>query len=367
MTECMGSMQENVSEKLFAWGQGRSVCGLSPVASGEKMAEGGLRLQGRYKCSTSQKPLVTFLTVVWNNKDTLRRCMDSVWAQTYDNIEYIVVDGGSTDGTLDLIESYADRIDYYVSQKDAGIYDGMNKALSLASGRLINLINSDDWLEPGAAETAVKLYLQEGYDFLGGAGNVYAADGSKAFVWRPRRINYGTIFYGAPMLHQAVFVSQDGYEKVGNFDVSYRIIADFKQMIDTNMAGLTILRTNEILANFMQGGMSADQDTDLAERLRLERSYFPFLTEEDALILHKQLDVTTFWQKLAEAEDQAVLFDFMEKYKDQPTFQRCIAEAILMRYEELKGLYLQKSEQKFVAEAPTNWFKAIWQKGFGKK
>ncbi len=80
----------------------------------EKKAEGGLRMAGKYKVSQPGKPLVTFITVVWNNEKTLLRCMESVWKQSYDNIEYIVLDGGSTDGTLRYIEENADKIDYYL-------------------------------------------------------------------------------------------------------------------------------------------------------------------------------------------------------------------------------------------------------------
>lgn len=334
------------------------------VASKEqKFAEGGLRLTGKFKKTMPKKPLVTFITVVWNNERTLLKCMESIWRQKYDNIEYIVVDGGSTDGTLKLIESNQDKIDYYISQKDHGIYDAMNKALSVSSGDIVTLLNSDDWAEPDAAQEAVELYLSEGYDYLGGAGNVYQENGSLAFVWEPRKINTGTIFYGAPMLHQSVYATKSCYECVGQFDCSYRIIADYKQMIDVYFANLKISRTNKIFANFMLGGASADKTLDLEERLRLICSYFSFLTREEALELHESLDVTLFWNGLNRLEGQEKLSYYVERYSDQPLLLKAISEAMILRYTELKKIFLDRTAAEVKMQKTKNWLKTLFQRG----
>lgn len=328
-----------------------------------KIAEGGLRLTGKFKAGTKEEPLVTFITVVWNNKKTLLKCMESVWKQTYRNIEYIVIDGGSTDGTLELIEAHKDKIDYYISQKDNGIYDAMNKALSLAGGDLITLLNSDDWAEPEAAQGAVDLYLSEEYDYLGGAGNVYQENGDLAFVWEPREINAGTVFYGAPMLHQSVYATRSCYESVGQFDSSYKIIADYKQMIDVYFANLKIQRTSQVFANFVLGGASANKSLDLEERLHLICSYFPFLTNKEALELHESLDVTLFWNRLNMAEDQKRLFYYMEKYANEPLLLKSIAQAMTGRYMELKKIFLSRVITKEKIKKTKGWLKTLFQKG----
>lgn len=106
--------------------------------------EGGLRLLGYYKKSKKDMPLVTVITVTYNAANSLERTISSVLRQKYENIEFIIVDGESTDETLSIIRKYENAIDYWVSEKDAGIYDAMNKGCQLASGAAINFLNAGD-------------------------------------------------------------------------------------------------------------------------------------------------------------------------------------------------------------------------------
>ncbi|WP_238946933.1 glycosyltransferase family 2 protein [Seongchinamella unica] len=111
---------------------------------GVRKAEGGLRTKSLFKKPTPDSPVVTVVTVVFNNSAYIERTISSVLEQTYDNVEYIVIDGGSTDGTLEIIRQYDDKIDYWVSEPDRGLYDAMNKAISVASGQWLNFMNSGD-------------------------------------------------------------------------------------------------------------------------------------------------------------------------------------------------------------------------------
>ena len=113
--------------------------------SENKKWEGGLRTQCYFKNSLENKPLVTIITVVFNGEAYLEETIQSVINQTYDNVEYIIIDGGSTDGTLDIIKKYENQIDYWISEKDHGIYDAFNKGISLAQGTLVGIQNADDY------------------------------------------------------------------------------------------------------------------------------------------------------------------------------------------------------------------------------
>ena len=108
------------------------------------MLSGGLRTKGITKQSQKNQPLLTVVTVVRNGEKTLEETMLSVINQTYTNIEYIIVDGASTDGTLEVIKKYEDKIDYWISEPDKGIYDAMNKGIDLAAGEWINFMNGGD-------------------------------------------------------------------------------------------------------------------------------------------------------------------------------------------------------------------------------
>src|SRR6266542_5471148 len=103
------------------------------TAESRSKAEGGRRLHGARKASRPGLPLVSVITVVFNRARHIEETIRAVLAQSYPNVEYIVIDGGSTDGTIEIIRRYDDRIDYWISERDAGVYDAMNKAVSLVS------------------------------------------------------------------------------------------------------------------------------------------------------------------------------------------------------------------------------------------
>ena len=117
--------------------------------------EGGQSLIGKHKRNIEGKPLVSIITIVRNGEKYLENAIKSVINQTYENIEYIIIDGRSTDGTLDIIATYNESIDYWISEADSGISDAFNKGVNLANGELIGIVNSDDWLESNAVEIIV--------------------------------------------------------------------------------------------------------------------------------------------------------------------------------------------------------------------
>jgi len=104
------------------------------------------------------EPLVSIITVVLNGRKTIEQTILSVRNQSYANIEYIIIDGGSTDGTINIIEKYSEGVDFWISESDNGLYDAMNKGIGYANGELIGLLNSDDYYESDAVSRVIEAY-----------------------------------------------------------------------------------------------------------------------------------------------------------------------------------------------------------------
>lgn len=176
---------------------------------------------------------VSIVTVVWNNKDTIKYAIESVLSQTYPNVEYIIIDGASTDGTIDVIKGYGNKINKFISEPDHGIYDAMNKGLKLATGDAIGILNSDDmYINNHIIEKIVKIFELHNVDSLF-ADLVFVRsdnlertiryyDSSKCL---PN--NFKKALYPA---HPTFFVKREIYEKYGYFKTDYKIAADFDLM-----------------------------------------------------------------------------------------------------------------------------------------
>lgn len=204
------------------------------------------------------EPLVTILTPCFNSAKTIEKTLECIEKQTYANMEYIIIDGGSTDDTLDIINRHRDRLPrrfLLISEKDDGIYDAMNKGIKLASGEMIGIVNSDDWYEPDTVEQVVKHYHQEKYQVIYGMQRTYMDGREKAtFI-------YSHEFLPEQMItHPTCFVTKAAYEDFGAFDLRYRSSADLELMLrfyDTKKVIFTpVMR---VLSNFQLGGMSSSQ------------------------------------------------------------------------------------------------------------
>lgn len=217
----------------------------------ESPSHGGLRTRGFFKLSTPGKPLLTVITVVFNGVKTLEMTIKSVIEQSYDNIEYIVIDGGSSDGTVDLIRQYEYEIDYWVSEKDKGIYDAMNKGIQLAKGKWVALLNADD--RYSSQDALIKVAALDD-DVLVAASDVFvdSQEGFKRFSIDDTRPLYKNI----PYMHTGMFVRPDVYSRLGLFSIEFRIASDIDFIIRIINSKINIYRFHNPLVVMKVGGAS---------------------------------------------------------------------------------------------------------------
>lgn len=215
------------------------------------------------------KPLVSVITVVYNSINTLEQTIKSVIQQSYTNIEYIIIDGGSTDGSVELIQKYAAHLSFWISEPDKGIYDAMNKGLRQVNGHLISLLNSDDWYEPQAIEKIVNAaILEPEADVLHGLLRFVSPTGSYESVAG----HYHTFLDRGMIEHPTCFIKKQLYDRVGGFDTTYRSAADFEWMQRARKAGAKFHLVASLITNFRAGGMSASIKGSV-EELEIKRRY----------------------------------------------------------------------------------------------
>ncbi len=176
----------------------------------------------------SEAPVVSVVTVCFNSVRTIQRTLDSVFNQNYPNLEYIVIDGGSTDGTLAIVDQYRDRIAHVASEPDAGVYDAMNKGIRRATGDWIHILNSDDFYAgPDALQMAVPLLDRTRTNYFQ-MWRLFEDDRRDLQDWTYRRWR---LFVSAFLPHPGLIVSREQYESVGLYDTRYRIAADHDMIL----------------------------------------------------------------------------------------------------------------------------------------
>lgn len=180
-----------------------------------------------YGLEIRELPLISVITVVLNGEKYLEQAIQSVINQTYPNIEYIIIDGGSTDGTLDIIRRYEDYIDYWVSEKDNGIYDAMNKGIKLALGQWIGILNSDDryFSRDLFEKIFVKSRLSNCDVIYGDTLILEEFNRENSYILRPKRLS--KLKYTMAFGHLSAFVSIKVYKTVGLYDIKYKVASDF--------------------------------------------------------------------------------------------------------------------------------------------
>lgn len=255
-----------------------------PVRPRLERLEGGLRFSDPGRCATRGpgRPLVSYVTVVRNACATLPRTLASVRGQQWDAVEHVVVDGLSDDGTRELIEAHAGQIDHYVSEPDAGLYDALNKALALARGDLVCVLNADDWLTPDAAAIAARALLRchprgDGAEPWMVLSSAWLHAGRRRKLWPPAALDAGAWLRCPKICHNGVYATPAALALAGPYDTRYRIVGDTRWLCSAFDAGVRFVRCAAPTVHYSSGGLSSDTRRHVEECARLVGERFPAL------------------------------------------------------------------------------------------
>lgn len=195
----------------------------------------------------------SIITVTLNSEATIEKCIQSVINQNYSNCEYIIIDGGSNDNTLNIINKYKDRVSVLISEKDNSIWDAMNKGINIATGDIIGFLNSDDFYYPNAIATANKYFINHNIDFLFGSVQKYKL----MHGYQPWKIKWSFGFYTSHSI--GFFIKAQKHREVGLYNTKY-LSADldffYKLINNFKMKGMST-KKDEVFGKFKSGGFSS--------------------------------------------------------------------------------------------------------------
>lgn len=210
--------------------------------------------------------------MTYNSSTTIEDTVKSVLVQTHPDIEYIIVDGDSTDNTLQKIEPYSDKLSKFVSEKDSGMYDALNKGIKLATGDIIGILNSDDfYTDKFVIEEVVKIFLEEHSDAVYADLQYVDSNHTNKIIrnWKSGNYKPGDFLYGWMPPHPTFFVKKDIYRKFGNFSMELKSAADYELMlrfIHKHQIRLSYLK--RVIVKMRAGGMS---NSSLKNRMRANK------------------------------------------------------------------------------------------------
>lgn len=219
--------------------------------------------------------------------------------QTYDNVEYIVIDGGSTDGTVDIIRKYENQIDYWVSEPDGGLYHAINKGITLCMGRLVGIIHAGDNYTLEAIVEVVEAYLKKTSAalFTGDCQCLFRDN----YNWYIRSGNLGPLPYKT-LPHPSTFVSLETYKKYGAFETSFKIASDYEFFCRCFAQSVEFIYINKTIAIMMNPGISNNYYMTAKEELMVRMRYLPkllaiiiFLRSCLTITGHKALEYLGLW------------------------------------------------------------------------
>ncbi|MCK0130238.1 glycosyltransferase [Flavobacteriaceae bacterium F08102] len=204
--------------------------------------------------------LVSIITVTFNSEETLHDTITSVLEQDYDELEYIIVDGGSRDQTIEIIKFYEKEFKLknipfsWISEPDEGIYDAYNKGITLAHGELIGILNSDDWYNTNAISELVRVNQNHTFSIVSGERNKVTFNKKHYGIHLNKRDIARYIHRTMPLNFPATLIHKNVYRQIGKYDLTYRLSADYDLIFRAYKAGVTFLFSDKTLVNMRNSG-----------------------------------------------------------------------------------------------------------------
>lgn len=222
---------------------------------------------------------LSIITINYNNASGLQKTMQSVLEQNFKNYEYIVIDGGSNDGSIDVIKKYADKITYWVSEKDKGIYNAMNKGIQKAQGEYCLFLNSGDFL--CSSNVLKKIFVVNGNtDIIYGNMVIDWGNGEKTNGKMPDIIDTQQM-YNDTLWHPVSFIKRTLFEKYGLYDESYKIVADYDFFFKTIITKkVSTKHVSVFVSEYNADGFSSRTENKILEREERKKVIYSYLSEE---------------------------------------------------------------------------------------
>lgn len=237
---------------------------------------GGLRTQGIFKQSSLTEPLLTIITVVYNGQDYLEETILSVINQTYANVEYLIIDGGSTDGTLDILQKYQEHIDYWLSAADKGISDAFNKGISLALGEYLNFQGDGDGFSSPTVLSEIAALIVKHRDLLiCGRIQRISPSGDELYCSQfMRQFKKTSLLFKMALPHQGLFTHIKLFQRYGLFDINNVFCMDYEFLLRAYHDFPAVTTSDLIVAKWRADGIGTGRSLEIfKEYAKIKRQH----------------------------------------------------------------------------------------------